>query len=226
MQRIYTTKKCHEFGHPNFSLVIDPDGIPEELISSLLNAIDDAVASGRKLQADEMYQFGWIATVIKPYQDGTLTLHEPDMKSFPIQLVPRVTQSIQHMMVQLFTLESYEVSRDDMVIPSVRDSAFLCSCFETTPTLVLERSSPCDGNDSGWHFGCGRCDEGIKRVSLYEALLKRSEIKYWVTFPIETRIALSPKAPPGVSRSGLQMRLVEDSFQARRFNEVVSEADQ
>ncbi|MEL7337875.1 MAG: hypothetical protein AAFN70_16895 [Planctomycetota bacterium] len=133
-------------------------------------------------------------TLIQELSDGSLTLHEPDMLSMPIKFVPGVTETVRHLMLQLFTLDSFSISREQVDIPSVRQSGIACDRYNLGDGFIMDRGAPSDGNDSGWFVGCADpdCDhnnpDSLQRVSLFQLFLGRPAIRDWVAFPVGTLI--------------------------------------
>ena len=175
------------------------------------------VHGGSVFRAGETFQYGWMLTLVQQRDDGTLTLHEPDMKSMPIEFVPGVTETVRHMMLQLFTLDSFSVDRADMSIPTVRQSAIACQRYRDGNGFMMDRAEPSDDLDSGWCIACAdeACDHSdpnnLRRISLYEIFLGRPEIRDWITFPIGSMIQRTDDAIH-VFRDGTPLTLIKGSF--------------
>lgn len=186
-------------------------------VDSLISAIESMVRDGSVFRAGETYQYGWMLTLVQELPDGTLTLREPDMKSMPIEFVSGVTETVRHMTLQLFALDSFAVDRSDMDIPTVRESGIACQRYRDGIGFIMDRAEPSDDHDSGWFIGCVNetCDHNdpnsLRRISLYELFLGRPEIRDWVTFPIGSMIQRTDDAIY-VFRDGTQLTLIQGSF--------------
>ncbi len=215
--KTFSTSRCHERNHPEFTLLVEPDGIADSHIESLLAGLESMVHSGSVFRVDQTFQHGWMLTLIQELSDGSLTLHEPDMLSIPIKFVPGVTETVRHMMVQLFTLDSFSISREQMDIPSVRQSGIACDRYNLGDGFIMDRGAPSDDNDSGWFVGCADpdCDhnypDNLQRVSLFQLFLGRPAIRDWVTFPTGTLIQ-QYNCELNVFLDGRRLEVVAGSF--------------
>src|SRR5262249_32965011 len=94
-------------------------------------------------------------------------------KSMPAVFVDSVSNTLLHLLLQKYASESLGVE-SEMVLPSFRQSAIICTHFKKGKDILLSRTEP-KGNDSGWFFGCLYPDHdhqatgNLQRVSLYEA---------------------------------------------------------
>lgn len=198
--------------------MVNADGIPIEHIESFGRTVEAMVQNGTVFSVGETLLYGWMYTLVQRLTDNTLTLHEPDMRSMPIRFVPGVTETIRHTMLQLFALDSFGVDRSEMDVPTIRHSAIVCSRFGEGAGLIMDRSVPSDGADSGWFVGCANddCDhndvKNLRRISLYEVYLARPEIVYWVAFPCNTAVLRTDDCAPQVFRDGAPVALIPGSF--------------
>jgi hypothetical protein len=68
----------------------------------------------------------------------------------------------------------------ELAIPSLRDSAIVCTEFGSTDGFVMTRVTP-KAADSGWFFGCDseahdhHSSEALRRISLYEAAIRHDD---------------------------------------------------
>lgn len=213
----FSTSRCHERNHAEFSLRVMTDGIADSHIESMLVGIESMVQTGSVFRAGQTFQYGWMLTLVQELGDGLLTLHEPDMRSMPINFVPGVTETIRHMMLQLFTLDSFAIGREQMDIPTVCQSGIACNRYKIGEGFIMERATPSDDNDSGWFVGCNNSDcdhndaSNLQRLSLFEVFLARPEIRDWVSFPIGTLVQRHGK-DLSVYQDGRPLEIVVDSF--------------
>jgi len=71
-----------------------------------------------------------------------------------MKFVPGITQTLRQMMLQLFFLDSLGIAREEMKLPSVRQSAVVCKRYKAAKGLVLSRGPAQAQRDSGWLIGC------------------------------------------------------------------------
>ncbi len=218
---IVSTTRCKDYGHPEFVLEMDDRAVPHQHVSQVIETIEGMVARGSVFTPGETFQIGWMITRVQRYDEGRLTLFEPDMRTFPMAFVPGVTGTLRQMMLQLSFIDSLAVPRGDMDIPSVCQSAVACKKYPGARSLLLLRGKPHGPRDSGWFIGCLDEDhnhegkDNLVLVSLYEAFLKQNQIQGWMAFPAETAIALQDGDTPKVFRDGKELGIVTDSFLAR-----------
>jgi hypothetical protein len=218
---IVSTTRCKDHGHAEFVLEVDERAVPPRHVSRVIETIEGLVAQGSVFTPGETLQIGWMVTRVQRYDEGRLTLLEPDMRTFPMAFVPGVTGTLRQMMLQLLFIDSLAVSRGDMDIPSVCQSAVACKKYRDAKSLVLSRGKPHGPRDSGWFIGCldgghdHEDENSLALVSLYEAFINQNQIQGWMAFPATTLIALQDGDTPKVFRDGKDLRIVTDSFLAR-----------
>ena len=187
------------------------EGVLEPHVRSLVTGLENMVANGSVFRPDQTYGHGWMVTKVVEHERG-LTLHEPDMKSWPIQFVRGVSETVRHMTKQLFTLDSFGIPREEMDIPTILHSAVVCRRYHESEELVLVRGNP-EERDSGWSIACRGTDhdhqetENLANVSLYQVLLTRPEVVSWMTFPIDSLILLQPNQRPRVLRGDTELSI-------------------
>jgi len=214
----FSTSRCHEFDHPEFKLMCDPQGIAEAHILSLVSGLEAMVAEGSVFQPDDRFHYGWVQTKVRELEDGMLTLDEPDMKSMPINYVPGITETLRHMMLQLFTADSFGIDRADLDFPSLRQSGIACRQYSQGEWLMMARAEPTDELDSGWFIGCGdkSCDhndsKNLQRLSLYEVFLNRPQIRDWVSLPFGALLQQKPNVLPVLFLEGQPQKIEPGSF--------------
>lgn len=198
------TQRCSDFNHPEFVLDLENDAL-ELHANVLLNSIENMVAGGEVLKPGETFQFGWLTLEIRAFDAGRLTLFEPDLRAFPIEYTPGANAAIRHMMVQLFTLDSFGIERARMLIPKMRETVMVCDRFADAPVFFMTRNDPINHTgDTGWYMGCMDPEhdhdtrEHLECISLYEAVLKRSDIAQWIVLPTEAKVFLNRDDAPKV----------------------------
>lgn len=117
--RVATTN-CSQFGQREFVLDADESHVPSVYLTDVIETIEGMVASGSVFKPGQTFQIGWGLTLVE--QSGEcLSLAEPDMASFPIKWTRGLTNTLRHLMLQLFMLDSVGL-RGQMEIPSIVQS--------------------------------------------------------------------------------------------------------
>lgn len=223
----FSTSRCHERSHPEFSLLVERDGVADSHLKSLLAGIESMVHAGSVFCAGQNFQHGWMLTLVQEFGDGSLTLHEPDMLSMPIKFVPGVTETVRHAMLQLFALDSFSISREQMEIPTIVQSGIACNRFAIGDGFTVDRVTPSDDNDSGWFVGCAETEcnhndaDNLQRLSLFQLFLGRPEIRDWVTFPAGSQVQHRGR-DLSVFRDGQPLQIVPGSFIDQRLRQANS----
>ena len=212
------TQRCKQFNHREFALELEDEAL-ELHAHFLLRTIESMVERGEVLKPGETFQFGWLTLQIRALDDRRLTLFEPDLHSLPIEYIRGANAAIRHMMVQLFTLDSFAIERARMLIPNMRQTVMVCDRFATAPIFFMTRNDPiAHQEDTGWYMGCMDPDhdhdtrENLNCITLYEAFLKRNDIHPWLIFPTDTKIFLNRKDPPKVWIGEQRFKLQSGSF--------------
>ncbi|HLX62846.1 MAG TPA: hypothetical protein VKX17_16330 [Planctomycetota bacterium] len=214
-----STKTCSAHNHPEF--ILDVEGTIVKPALKFLRSIEDMVAAGEVFKLNDTLSVGWMIAQVWPHDRKTFTLYEPDMKSFPLKFVPGVNESILQMTMQMYTLDSFAISRDKMEFPSIKQSAVVCDRIGVSRELYLARSEPANERDSGWFIGCAQDDhdhhdkKNLKRLSLYEAFLQRREIQNWMAFPQGSMILARHDAAPRVWLNDQPLPVKSGSFVAK-----------
>src|SRR4030095_10587357 len=145
-----------------------------------LGWIESEVAGGRQFLPEQTVQVGWSVLEIRQRTDGTLALFEPDFQSMPVKLVDSVSNTLLHLFLQKSVAESLGLG-EELALPSLRDSAIVCTEFGSTEGFVMSRVAP-KAADSGWFFGCDsaahnhQSPDVLRRVSLYYAVTHREHL--------------------------------------------------
>ncbi len=211
------TKNCHRHDHPEFVLEVDGDQIPEVYVQTFLETLENMVAAGSVFQPGETLQDGWMVTRVEDAGDGKLTLHEPDMQQLPVQFVPGITETLRHKMIQLFTLDSFGIEREQIKIPRIDQTAIACDRFDAGGELLLARDAG-EERHSGWIFCCldddhdHEQDDNLQLVSLYEAMLRCPHVVAWMYFPDDSQIVLRPDRHPLVIWKDEQLEIQPGSY--------------
>ncbi|MEI6235206.1 MAG: hypothetical protein WCT04_19280 [Planctomycetota bacterium] len=221
-----TTTACTQFNHPEFVLDLANEALLLHA-NVLLRSIESLVAKGEVLRPGETFQFGWLTLQIRQFDKEFLTLYEPDMKSFPIEYVPGANVAIQHMMMQLFALDSFGIQRAHMLVPNMHQTVMTCDRFATAPVFFMTRNEPINHTgDTGWYMGCMAPDhdhdtrENLELTTLYDAFLKRNDIYQWLIFPTEAKIFLNRNQAPKVWIGEEKFPLIAESFVDEYFKEL------
>ena len=173
---IATTSRCSEHGHPEIRVVFDQEFVLDSDVSELLTRIEESVAGGASYADGDTLHIGWVAARLVVTDDGTLSIHEPDMVFYPVLWVESVNHALIQQRLQLAVCASV-LGSDDARFPSHHDTALLCERLGETEGFVMRRSEPED-DSSGWFVGCDQ--EGhehddpslLLRASLYEIVTR------------------------------------------------------
>ena len=132
------TTQCGRYGHPEFLLQAEGPAAEASLVE-LLRGLESMVAGGSKFRPGQSFLVGWMPTQVVQHDRDLLTLHEPDMQSMPVRLVAGITQTLQSMMVQKFTLESVGLA-DQMDLPSAQHYLTVCDRFQGQGFFMARRA--------------------------------------------------------------------------------------
>jgi hypothetical protein len=213
---IISTSRCEQFGHPEFVLEVDASHVPDIYTRNLAETIEGMVADGSAFRPGETFQIGWMLTRVQAQGPRHLTLHEPDMRSMPIQWIPGVTHTLRQKMLQVFMLDSVAL-RHQMQIPSICQSLIACTRY-TEGDFFMTRSESNSDRDSGWFVGCldGGHDHNeaanLRCISLYEAYLGQRGIQGFVTFPVGASIIFDRKQGMTILIGDNPLSIVAGSF--------------
>src|SRR3974390_414716 len=142
-----STQKCRQHGHQEISIECEDASPFSTTLRWFLGWIESEVAGGRRFLPEQTIQVGWSLVEIRQRSDGTLGLFEPDFHSIPVRFVDSVSNTLSHLFVQKSVAESL-VLDGELSLPSLRDSAIVCTHFGSTEGFVMSRVSPKAG-DSG-----------------------------------------------------------------------------
>jgi hypothetical protein len=209
------TSQCRRYGHAEFCLQAD-DSVPGEYLQHAAQTVEQMVARGSQFRPGQTFQIGWMWTQVMQHDATYLTLHEPDMRSMPIQWVPGITETLRTMMIQLFTLDSVSL-RGQMDAPHVRQFVLACNRFHE-PEFRMIRMPAEEAADSGWFLSCAddRHDHqrqaNIVTLSVYEAWLSQRYIQGFVAFPVGSMISMDRHSGLQISLHDRPLRIVPGSY--------------
>jgi hypothetical protein len=212
------TTGCTKHGHPEF--VFD---IGEAVAADgkwLVQFLEQAVASGERFEPGETFAIGWMVTKVVAAKGGSLTLHEPDMKTLPIEFEPGVQRALTILRLQKAIVESVGLD-DELELPTLQDSAIVCTELERAKALVLSRAEP-DGSDSGWFVGCTSPKHdhnnagNLARASLYEVGISAPKAIAYLGLPAGVQIVVSDGAPH-LERNGKRLPIKPRSYLAQKI---------
>ncbi len=225
------TKNCRKYGHPEFSLPSQVETFLVSYLESLIAWLESEVAAGKRFLPDQTVEMGWSVLKVCERENGTLALFEPDFKSMPIHFADSISKTLLHLFLQKSVAQSLGLE-DKPNLPSLRQSAIVCTEFGTSKKIFLSRVAS-EGNDSGWFFGCDGTDhdhqrkENLRKVSLYEAaaVLDGRVIPY-LGLPEGIEINIGTSAP-SFSIGGKELKIKLDSYldQLYRDNEFTKNHD-
>jgi hypothetical protein len=214
-----TTTGCAKHGHPEFILdigdALDVDG------RWLVEYLEEAVAEGERFKVGETFAIGWMVTKVFAAGSTKLTLHEPDMKSMPIQWVPSVRTTLMHLRVQRSIAESVGLE-DELELSTILSSAIVCTELENATGVVLSRAEPQE-NDSGWFVGCTspRHDHNdpstLDRTSLYQLAILAPGAIGFLGLPAGIQVVVRPGNAPVIERNGKRLPIKPRSYLAQKI---------
>jgi hypothetical protein len=188
-----------------------------------LSWIESEVAGGRRFFPEQTVQVGWSVLEIRQRTDSTLALFEPDFKTMPVRFVDSVSNTLLHLFLQKSAAESL-VLADQLAVPSLRDSAIVCTDFGSADGFVMSRGVP-KAADSGWFLGCDKeahnhqSPNNLCRVSLYEAAVRRdARIVPFLGLPSEVFVGFG-RGVPYFSRGDTELAIQPGSYLHRKYVE-------
>jgi len=200
MRAATNCNKQGQLGQLEISVECDEANLPAGSLKWLLEWIESEVAAGRRFLPEETLQVGWSWLQIRQRTDGTLGLFEPDFQSMPIRFVDSVSNSLLHLFLHKSVAESLGLEQE-LAIPSLRDSAIVCTDFGSHNGFVMIRIKTKAG-DSGWLFGCDsrvhdhQRAESLRRISVYEAAICHDRrIIPFLALPADTFVGFGGAVP-------------------------------
>jgi hypothetical protein len=219
------TQKCRDHGHLEISVQCEDTAALSPSLRWLLGWLESEVARGRRFLPEQNVEVGWSVLEIRQRTDGTLALFEPDFESMPVRFVDSVSNTLLHLFLQKSVAESLGLG-EELTLPSLRDSAIVCSEFGSIEGFLMSRVAPKAG-DSGWFFGCDHAAhdhqslDSLRRVSLYEAAIRREDrIIPFLGLPSDTFVGFG-RAIPYFSRGDTELVIRPGSYLHRKYVERV-----
>lgn len=151
-------------------------------------------AKTARFRDGQTLQLGWTLLSCR-VADGRLTLLAPDMKSFPIEFAPDLSQAVWTMFKHVEVPASFG---EEPLIPTLQQAAVVGARYQELPCL-MERSPPDGDDDSGWTFNSMRPDvdnndpSQLGRVSLYEAALENPHLLRYLSLPPGYTVVFQPE---------------------------------
>jgi hypothetical protein len=160
---------------------------------------------------------------VRQRTDGTLALFEPDFESMPVRFVDGVSNTLLHLLLQKSVAESLGLD-GELVAPSLRDSAIVCTEFGSAASFVMSRATP-KAADSGWFLGCDnpahdhQSPDCLRRVSLYEAVTRHADRTIpFLALPPDSFVGFGG-AVPYFSRGETELAIRPDSYLHKKYVE-------
>ncbi len=143
-------------------------------------------------------QLGWTLLQCRLVERRLLLL-APDLRSFPLELQPDLTQAVWTLFKHTQVPPSLGA---ELLIPTLRQAAVVGPRYAELPCL-MERTASQGDDDSGWTFNSLRPDvdnndpEQLSRVSLYEAVLASPRFLRYLSLPPGYAVLFDPAQGPG-----------------------------
>lgn len=183
----YFTKTCGTAGHPEIGFAFSEESNPS--VDWLLSYFESEVANGRRFQAGETVQVGWMIVELKEAPENSLEIWEPDFDSMPIRWCRGVNNTLRHLVLQKSICDEIACEPD---FPSLRQPSVISPNFLTTPNDFVMSRDLAVGGDSGWVFHePGYSGNEGKFVSLFEIALYHMEIIPFLALPPGTSVIKS-----------------------------------
>jgi hypothetical protein len=218
-----STTTRQKLNQPEITVECDDAGFLSPSLQWLLRWIESETAKGRQYLPEQTVQIGWSILEIRQRADGTLGLFEPDFRTFPVQFVDSVSNTLLHMFLHKSVTESVGLERE-LAIPRLQDSAITCREFGSTDGFIMSRVAS-KGPHSGWFLGCDNAShdharpETLRRVSLYEAAIRHEDrIIPFLGLPHDTFIGFGGQVPY-LSRGETELEVRPGSYLYRKYVE-------
>lgn len=211
----YVTTECAKHGQPEF--IFSSGG--RKLIPSDINGFklifEDMVASGSRFKDGETLLVGSMILKIEATKDGKLRLLEPDMKSIPIKFVDSVATTIILMRRQRDAV----LSLDPLAIPkyaSIVEPLLVAPNALKAEVIVMQRVTDKSAG-SGWIITDAKTKSSanetkFEAMSVYEAILKRSDITDFLAFPSEYQVQLMSRREFALFKESVPIEAIKNSY--------------
>jgi len=219
---LYSTTRCGLYGHPEF-VVPCSERTPLEGLIEFLAIGENMVASGAAFQAGQTLQFSWLILKMEKYDTARLTIHEPDMKSWPVEYHPGVSMSLKHAADHVATLQSVGLDPRDADTPHMRQSVQVSGDYANAQTWSFHRIDPVDDSDSGWHFdaiGAELDEPTSETISLYELFIRQNDTVCFFCLPVDTTIYFDQGRVTSIELRGEKVQPLKESFLAKRYGDA------
>ncbi|AUP81101.1 immunity protein Imm33 domain-containing protein [Flavivirga eckloniae] len=189
--KVFTTKKCKEFNHPEIQFTISDKSIPDVDIDFFISTLEIQVSNGVKYNNGESIQIGSVVLEFKE-TGNVLELIEPDFKSFPIEYVNTLDFTLLNMRLQKDIVESIDPPAD-LLFPSIMQSIVVCENYKTIPNVLMIRYEP-ENRSSGWWFfdyddkASWNDPDNFAPISIYEFALHRPDLFKFLAFPEDFQV--------------------------------------
>ncbi|WP_141684958.1 hypothetical protein [Burkholderia stabilis] len=191
---ILRSKFNKDLNHPNF--VVSTNGDYESIVNSLFSYFENEIRLGKRFDAGQTIQFGWMILMLKNDGHGDLELWEPDFGAMPINWEFSLNRTLRDLYLQRELCAQVGAEPD---FPSLLERGIVSPAFLLAKEFVMNREVQQDG-DSGWFFleHGGQGNEG-RFCSLFEVSMSVP----WVT-PF---LALPPGAIVACNSAAIEIKL-------------------
>ena len=195
--RQFKTTRCNIYEHAEF--VLEVDASDEKAIAEaprMIEGLEDMVAEGSQLQPGQTFRYGWIVLMIEQWGEDCLTLHEPDMRTWPIHYVPGVTNTVKQVPAQFAAVGSVANLPQRPSVTTMKHEVTVCKTIGQTKDVLMQRQAFKQPEHSGWMIECFDGDhdhtdaDAHEVITLYEAFLREPLIVDFLAFPIDTTVNL------------------------------------
>ena len=224
MAKLFVTKECQIFGHPEFRLTVTDDHVPDVDIQWLQHYLTTAVAQGESFLPGQIVRVGWLPNQVRRATDGFLTLEEPDLHTLPLRWIKSVTATLTSLRLQKDICESL-FDTADLHIPYFDDWTIICNRLDKNSPFVMSRAQIKTG-DSGWFLGCAlehnhEDVHNLARLSLYEVIVQYAPGALGYLGLPEGCFAYISSEIPIIDRGGDPLAFKAGSFLHRRYTDPV-----
>lgn len=211
----FATTECAKYGQPEFIF----SSVGRKLIPSDVNAfkliLEGMVASGSRFKDGETLLVGSMILKIEATKDGKLRLLEPDMKGMPIKFVDSVATTIILMRRQRDAV----LSLDPSAIPkyaSIVEPLLVAPNALKAEIIVMQRVTDKSAG-SGWIITDAKTKTSANQtkfeaMSIYEAMLKRSDITDFLAFPSDYQVQLKSRREFALFRESVPIEPIKNSY--------------
>ncbi|WP_423392497.1 immunity protein Imm33 domain-containing protein [Burkholderia sp. LMG 21824] len=177
---IFKSKIDRAVKHPNF--IVSASGDYDQILHSLFEHLESEIRSGKRFDAGQTIQFGWMVLMLNANGQGDLEIWEPDFSSMPINWEFSLDKALRDMYLQRELCAQAGLAPE---FPSLLQRGIVSPVFVPNTGFVMSREAQQDG-DSGWFF-LGREDQRDKGkyCSLFEISITAPWIVPFLALPPE-----------------------------------------